>query len=126
MGVLVAAWKQLPEQYSGSDLHSAFLNVIAAADGSPHRTQLTQLHRGRMGLFFGLIATAINLGIIRQKRRLPASPQVVNRAAKPAGAAQQTYRSLARETAQQTYRSLAREAAQQTYRSLAREAAQQT
>ena len=92
VGELVEAWKQLPKQYSGSMLRSAVLRAIAVSHCAPHSAQLTQLHRGRMGLFFGLIATAINLGIIRQKRRLPASPQVVNRAAKPAGAAQQTYR----------------------------------
>ena len=45
VGALVEAWKQLPAQYSGSDLRSAVLRALAAADGAPHGAQLTQLHR---------------------------------------------------------------------------------
>ena len=55
---LVVAWKQLPVQYSGSDLRSVVLRALAAADGAPHGAQLTQLHRGRMCIFSGLIPIA--------------------------------------------------------------------
>ena len=46
---LVDAWKQLPAHYSGSDLRSAVLRAVAAADGAPHGAQLDQLHRPRSG-----------------------------------------------------------------------------
>ena len=81
---LVEAWKQLPAQYSGSDLRSAILRGLAAADGAPHGAQLAQLHRKGVARFFGLITTASNLGVIG---RAPLKP-----ATKAAGAAQQSYR----------------------------------
>ena len=55
---LVEAWKQLPAQYSVSDLRSAVLTSLAAADGAPHGVQLAQLHCRGVSRFFGLIATA--------------------------------------------------------------------
>ena len=92
VGALVEAWKELPEIYSGSDLRSAVLRALAASDGVPQGgQQLAQLHRGKMGLFFGLVAVASNLGIIMPKPRRIASPHLRQAAAKPAGAAQQTF-----------------------------------
>ena len=100
VGALVEAWKQLPAHYSGSDLRSAILRAVAAADGAPHGAQLDQLHRQGVGRFFGLITVASHLGIIEKKelidepvprRRRQALP-VATAAAKPAGAAQQEYR----------------------------------
>ena len=35
VGALVEAWQQLPAHYSGSDLRSAVLRAVAAADGAP-------------------------------------------------------------------------------------------
>ena len=91
VAALVEAWKQLPAQYSGSNLRSAVLASLAAADGAPHGAQLAQLHRRGISRFFGLITTATNLGIIA-----PSKPEPLRRAAakaKAAGAAQrQTYR----------------------------------
>ena len=91
VAALVEAWKQLPAQYSGSDLRSAVLISLAAADGAPHGVQLAQLHRRGVSRFFGLITTATNLGIIG-----PIKPEPRRRAAaaaNAAGAAQrQTYR----------------------------------
>ena len=43
VAALVEAWKQMDAQYSGSDLRSAVLKAIAAADGAPHAAQLAQL-----------------------------------------------------------------------------------
>ena len=86
------AWRKLPKQYSGSDLRSAVLRALAAADGAPHGAQLTQLHRGRMTWFFGLIPTASKLGIIRPEPLKPVPPRLAKAMAKPAGALQQTYR----------------------------------
>jgi serine/threonine protein kinase len=100
VGALVEAWRQLPAHYSGSDLRSAVLRAVAAADGAPHGAQLDQLHRQGVGRFFGLITVASHLGIIEKKelidepvprRRRQALP-VATAAAKPAGAAQQEYR----------------------------------
>ena len=58
VGVLVEVWKQLPAQYSGSDLRSAILSAVASADAAPHGAQLQQLHRQGVGRFFGLITIA--------------------------------------------------------------------
>ena len=66
VGALVEAWRQLPAHYSGSELRIAILSAIAAADGAPHAAQLQQLHCQGVCRFFGLIATAINLGIIKK------------------------------------------------------------
>ena len=87
MAALVEAWKQMAAQYSGSDLRSAVLKAVAAADGAPHHAQLAQLHRQGKGRFFGLITTASNLGIITPvpRRRAKAKATTV-------GAARQTYR----------------------------------
>ena len=49
VAALVAAWEELPAQYAGSDLRSAVLAAVAAADGAPHATQLEQLHRQGVG-----------------------------------------------------------------------------
>ena len=76
---LVEAWKQLPVQYSESDLCSAVLRALAVADGAPHGAQLTQLHRGRPSCFFGLIATASNLGIFGPKPLKPVFPRLASR-----------------------------------------------
>jgi len=101
VGALVEAWKQLPARYSGSDLRSAILRAVAAADGAPHGAQLDQLHRQGVCRFFGLITTAKNLGIIANKQQDQPVPRVRGRkardaakaAAKAAGAsAQQEYR----------------------------------
>ena len=89
---LVEAWKQLPKHYSGSELRDAVLRALAASDGVPQATQLTQLHRGEMGSFFGLVAIATNLGIIRPKPHPPASPHLMKAAVNSAGASQQTFR----------------------------------
>ena len=94
VGALVEAWEKLPKNYSGSDLRSAVLRALAASDRVPQCGQcgqLTQLHRGRMGLFFGLVAIASNLGIIRAKPRPIASPHLRQAGAKPEGAALQTF-----------------------------------
>lgn len=92
VGALVEAWRQLPKMYSGSDLRSALLSAVAAADGAPHVAQLDQLHRQGVGRFFGLITTAQNLGIIEKKNseidgvampapRCPAKEKTVAKAA---------------------------------------------
>ena len=100
VAALVEAWKQLPAQYSGSDLRSALLKSLAAADGAPHGVQLAQLHRRGVSRFFGLITTATNLGIIGPSKAEP--PRRAAAAAKAAGAAQrQTYRLGASLTAYQ-------------------------
>ena len=101
VGALVEAWRGLPSHYSGSDLRSAILRAVAAADGAPHGAQLDQLHRQGVCRFFGLITTAKNLGIIANKQQDQPVPRVRGRkardaakaAAKAAGAsAQQEYR----------------------------------
>ncbi len=92
VGALVEAWKQLPAQYSGSDLRSALLRALAAADGAPHGAQLAQLHRQGVSRFFGLVTTASNLGIIRRQPLKPVPPRRATAAAKAAGAARQAYR----------------------------------
>lgn len=92
VGALVEAWKKLPAHYSGSDLRSAILRAVAAADGAPHGAQLDQLHRQGVGRFFGLLTTASNLGIIGEKEFKPVPRRLATAAAKAAGAAQQEYR----------------------------------
>ena len=64
-------------------MRSAILRALTAVDGAPHGAQLTQLHRGKVDCFFGLIAIATNFGIIR--------PCLVKTRVKAAGAVQQTY-----------------------------------
>ena len=92
VGALVEAWKQLPAHYSGSDLRSAILSAVAAADGAPHGAQLDQLHRQGGGRFFGLLTTASHLGIIGKKQFKQVPRRLATDAAKAAGAAQQEYR----------------------------------
>ena len=92
VGALVEAWKQLPAQYSGSDLRSAVLRALVAADGAPHHAQLTQLHRGRVSWFFGLAPIASKLGIIGPMPLTPVPPRLAKAAATPTGAVLQTYR----------------------------------
>ena len=90
VAALVEAWKQMAAQYSGSDLRSAVLKAVAAADGAPHRAQLAQLHRQGVCRFFGLITTASNLGIIRPRPKSPEPRRLAK--ATTVGVAQQVYR----------------------------------
>ena len=89
---LVDAWKQLPAQYTGSDLRSAVCTAVAAADGAPHGAQLAQLHRQGVQRFFGLITTASNLGIIGTRPLKQPPPGKATAAAKAKGAEPQMYR----------------------------------
>ena len=90
VAALVKAWKRLPAQYSGSDLRSAILCALDAADDAPHAAQLAQLHRQGVGRFFGLITTASNLGIIRPRPKSPVPRRLAEQTT--VGVAQQTYR----------------------------------
>ena len=101
VGALVEAWKQLPAHYSGSDLRSAVLRAVAAADGAPHGAQLDQLHRQGVGRFFGLLTTASNLGIIGKKELKPVPRRRATAAAKAEGACHPT---KTKGAAQQEYR----------------------
>jgi len=96
VGALVEAWKQLPSRaYSGSDLRSAILRAVAAADGATHGAQLDQLHRQGVCRFFGLITTAANLGIIAKKAERPVPrrrAQPVSEATAAGASAKQEYR----------------------------------
>ena len=87
----VQAWQRLPARYSGSDLRSAILEALAAADGAPHPAELHQLHRQGTCRFFGLITTSSNLRIIRPQTKTKKSvpPRLAKGAAPPE---QQTFR----------------------------------